>query len=179
MDLSASSVETDISGVWRVFFDAIASGMGANAYQYEPKAGPKGSPVQIHNEIRKILLASSINRFSWIQAWCGRAITACDWSASEVTTPSLLRHDPGSQAIWDNFIVRWKEKETSNAVFYGPFIIQCEWCLNIFSTRLVHITYSGLHPRMCGPLMMSSLSQLNELFLVGIWEYCVMYDGIT
>ena len=38
MDLSASSSESDISGVWRVFFDAIAFGMGANAYPYEPKS---------------------------------------------------------------------------------------------------------------------------------------------
>ena len=40
MDLSASSSESsesDISGDEGSFFDAIASGMGANAYQYEPK----------------------------------------------------------------------------------------------------------------------------------------------
>ena len=40
MDLSASSSESNISGDEGYFFDAIASRMGANAYQYNE---PKGS----------------------------------------------------------------------------------------------------------------------------------------
>ena len=60
-------------------------------------------------------------------------------------------------------------------MFYGAFLIQCEWCLNIFSTRLVHITYSGLHPRMCGPLNMNVLFKKNVPF-IEIYRTCFKFS---